>query len=109
MKESRMSAPDELTQLIAQRLEIDWQYVEHVESWNTDRVAEIRSAGRKAGRLLGYKIVTHQSQPEQREDGRVVVIVAVRESPNEEDQERLKERSMLLLEDSYRRNMDRSE
>ncbi|MBF9131404.1 hypothetical protein I0C86_20915, partial [Plantactinospora sp. S1510] len=58
----------------------------------------IRSAGRKAGRQLGWKILTHQSDPARREDGHVVVIVAVEEHPNPEERQRMKERSRLLFD-----------
>jgi hypothetical protein len=44
-----MPEPDELTLAIARHLEVDWQYVERVEAWDVERIAEIRSAGRKAG------------------------------------------------------------
>jgi hypothetical protein len=93
---------DELALTIARHLEIDWQYVKHVEAWDTEQIAAIRSAGRRAGRHLGYKIMTHQSDPSRREDGRVVVIVAVRETPNPEDGERMKERSRLLINDAFK-------
>jgi hypothetical protein len=53
-----MAEPDELTSYIAQRFEIDMQSVELVEAWNTERIADVRSAGRKAGRLLGHKVIT---------------------------------------------------
>ncbi len=78
--------PDELTLVIARVLEVDWQYVERVAAWDAERIAEVRSAGRKAGRLLGFKIATFQSQPDK--EDRVAVIVAVRESPSEEDHQR---------------------
>jgi hypothetical protein len=94
-----VSEPDELTLVIARHLEVDWQYVRRIEAWDTDQIAEVRSAGRKAGRLLGYKIVTRQSDPN--EENRVVVIVAVREPPNEEDHERMQERSRLLMDQAF--------
>jgi len=56
--------PDELTLAIARALEVDWQYAERVEAWDAERIAEVRSAGRKAGRLLGFKIATFQGQPD---------------------------------------------
>ncbi|MFI6263652.1 hypothetical protein [Micromonospora sp. NPDC051006] len=46
------------------RCRIDWQYVERVEAWNAERIAEVRSAGRRAGRWLGYNIATFQSDAE---------------------------------------------
>ena len=94
-----MAEPDELVLTIAQRLEVDWQYVERAEAWNAERIAEVRSAGRKAGRLLGYKIVTVQSEPDG--ENRVTIIVAVREAPNAEEDERMQERARLLMEDAW--------
>jgi hypothetical protein len=90
--------PDELTLLIAQRLEIDWQYVEYVEAWNTERIAQVRAAGRKAGRVLGFKVVTRQSDPALREDNRVVVIVAVTDGPSQDDRDRIDERAVLIVD-----------
>ena len=98
-----MAEPDELVLAIAQRLEVDWQYVERAEAWNAERIAELRSAGRKAGRLLGYKIVTVQSQPDH--ENRVTVIVAVREAPNAEEGERMMARARLLLDDFWSRSL----
>jgi hypothetical protein len=94
-----MADLDELGVEVARRLEVDWQYIERVEAWNTERIAEVRAAGRKAGRHLGYKIVTFQSDPDDEE--RVTVIVAVREAPTAEDEERMRERSLLLMNDFW--------
>jgi uncharacterized NAD(P)/FAD-binding protein YdhS len=94
-----VSEPDELTLMIARHLELDWQYVRRIEARDTDQIATVRSAGRKAGRLLGYKIVTRQSEPN--EENRVVVIVAVREPPSKEDHERMQERSRLLMDRAF--------
>lgn len=91
--------PDELTLTIARHLEIDHQYAELVEAWNTERIAEVRSAGRKAGRLLGWKIITHQTAPG--DDDCVRVIVILRESPNAEEHERMSERSRLLINEAF--------
>jgi hypothetical protein len=102
-----MAEPDELVLAIAQRLEVDWQYVERAEAWNAERIAELRSAGRKAGRLLGYKIVTVQSEPD--DENRVTVIVAVREAPNAEEGERMMERARLLLDDFWSRSLSGDE
>jgi hypothetical protein len=93
------SEPDELTLTIARHLELDWQYVRRIEAWDAEKIAAIRFAGRKAGRLLGYKIVTRQSEPN--EENRVVVIVAVREPPSKEDNERMQERSRLLMDRAF--------
>jgi hypothetical protein len=94
-----MPEPDELVLIVARRLEVDWQYVERVEAWDTERIAEVRSAGRKAGRLLGYKIITHQTRSD--EENRVKVIVAVREPPSEEDHQRMEERARLIMDDHW--------
>jgi hypothetical protein len=91
--------PDELTQIIARHLEVDWRYVQRVDARDIERIAEIRAAGRRAGRLLGYKIVTRQSEPSP--DQRVAVSVVVREPPSEEDRLRLQERSRLLRNEAY--------
>jgi hypothetical protein len=94
--------PDELVATIARHLEIDWQYIEHVEAWDAERIAAVRSAGRKAGRLLKYRIVTMQTDSRRREDGRVVVVVAVREPPSVEEGERMGERSRLLIDETFK-------
>jgi len=91
-----MAEPDELTLAIARQLEIDSQYVEHIEEWDTEHIAEVRSAGRKAGRLLGWKIRTIQTQPN--DEGRLVVAVIVHEWPDEEMRGRLEERARLLMD-----------
>jgi hypothetical protein len=93
------SEPDELTLTIARHLEVDWQYVCRVEAWDTSQIATVRAAGRRAGRLLGYKIATRQSEPDA--EDRVVVIVAVREPPSKEDHERMEERSRLLMDRAF--------
>ena len=90
---------DELVATIARHLEIDWQYVEHVEAWDVERIALVRSAGRKAGRLLKYRVATVQTDPRKREDGRVVVVVAVREPPSAKEDERMSERTRLLMDE----------
>ena len=95
--------PDELTLEIARALEVDWQYAEVAEAWDAGRIAEVRSAGRKAGRLLGYKIATFQGQPD--EENRVVVIVAVREPPNAEENQRMQERARLLMDNYWSRHL----
>jgi hypothetical protein len=98
--EAKAAEPDELTLAIAQQLEIDSQYVEHIEAWNTERIAEVRSAGRKAGRLLGRKIRTFQSQPN--DEGRLVVVVMIREWPDEEMRSRIGQRDRLLMNQMFR-------
>jgi hypothetical protein len=96
----RVAESDELTLMIAQHLELDHQYVERVEAWDAEHIAELRSAGRKAGRLLGWKIITHQTPPN--DEGRVVVVVCLRESPNEEEDLRMQARTRLLLEQIFK-------
>jgi hypothetical protein len=97
-----MPDPDELVQKIARQLEIDWQYTEHLEAWDVERIAEIRSAGRRAGCLLGYRVVTAQSDQGAGDGGRVLVIIAVESRPAEADRERMEERSRLLIEQALR-------
>jgi hypothetical protein len=100
-----MPEPDELTLAIARHLEVDWQYVVRVEAWNTERIAEIRSAGRKAGRLLGYKIATFQAEPD--EENRVKVIVAVRKAPSAEEDKRMEDRARMLMDDFWSEHLPR--
>ncbi|GGK13503.1 hypothetical protein GCM10010124_02580 [Pilimelia terevasa] len=90
-----MLEPDELTLKIARHLEIDFQYVKRFESWDSAGIAQARAAGRAAGRLLGRKVLTVQSEPD--EEGRVNVVVVVREVDGE-DRQRMEERSRLILE-----------
>jgi hypothetical protein len=91
---------EELIQRILPVLEIDHQYARHVEAWNHDLIAQIRRCGRTAARRLGYGVRTFQSHPDNREDGRVVVIVAVtRSTPDEE--ERIRERGDLLIRQAW--------
>jgi len=98
-----MPEPDELTLAIARHLEVDWQYVERVEAWDAERIAEIRSAGRKAGRMLGYKVATHQGRPD--DENRVTVIVALREAPSAEEGQRMTERARLLMNDFWSKQL----
>lgn len=93
------SEPDELTLLIARHLEVDWQYVRRFEAGDAEKIAEVRAAGRRAGRLLGYKIMTRQSAPN--EHNRVTVVVTVREPPSQEDHERMQARARLLMNRAY--------
>jgi hypothetical protein len=102
-----MAAEEELALRIARHLEVDWQYVERVEAWNTERIAEVRSAGRKAGRLLGYKIATVQAERD--DEDRVTVVVAVREAPNAEERARMADRSLLLMDDFWSKILPTSE
>jgi len=86
-------------------LDIDHQYVRHVEAWDQDLTAQIRRCGRAAARRLGYGVRTFQSDPDKREDGRVVVIVAVIRSTPEEE-ERIRERGDLLMREASQHPLD---
>ena len=91
---------EELIQRILPVLEIDHQYARRVEAWDRDLIAQICRCGRAAARRLGYGVRTFQSDPDKREDGRVVVVVAVtRSTPDEE--ERIRERSHLLMREAW--------
>ena len=81
---------------IMRALEIDHQYVRWVEAQSEDPIARIRRCGRKAGRVLGYKVRTLSTDPAQRDDGRSAVFVVVIES-TDEDRARIAERSRLLI------------
>jgi len=77
-------------------LDLDHQYVRTVESWNDDLTAQVRRCGRAAGRRLGYRVRTAAPNPDSRDGGRRVVVVVVVDS-NPEDEDRIRERSDLLL------------
>ena len=76
-------------------LEVAHQYTRLVEEWNHDLVAQIRHCGRQAGKRLGYKIRTLTSAPQWRDDRRVAAWVVVISS-NPDDEDRIRERSDLL-------------
>ena len=57
-------------------LEVDWVYAEHCDPTDTEPIAAIRSACRAAGRRLGWKVRTGQSDPRKRKDGKAVVLCA---------------------------------
>ena len=69
---------DELVDEITRDLELDAQYAVHLEPWDAENIKSVRMAGRAAARRLGHRVITHQSRPEERDDGRVVVMVALR-------------------------------
>lgn len=69
-----------LLEQIIDGLKTRGQFVRHCDETDTDEIARIRSLGRRAGRSLGWKIATFASDPDRREDRKVVVIVAVEES-----------------------------
>lgn len=94
-----MDQPDDLTLSIARHLEVDWQYIEYVEARNTARIAEVRSAGREAGRLLDHKVATVQTEPD--DEDRVMVVVVVRETPSSEKEQRMAERARLLMNEAW--------
>jgi hypothetical protein len=63
----------------------------------TDRSGE---GGRSScGPMLGYKIVTVQAESD--DEDRVTVVVAVREAPEAEEGERMRERSLLLMNELW--------
>lgn len=83
-------------------LDVDHQYTRLIEAWNHELVAQIRRCGRQGGKRLGYKIRTLTSDPEQRDDGRVVVWVVVID-PTPDDEDRIRERSELLISETLNR------
>jgi|SRR5580704_11688736 hypothetical protein len=97
-----VAEPEELILAIMQALEVDGQYVErHIEAWDTERIAEVRSAGRKAGRRMNYRIRTFVTEPS--DEGRVVVVVYLNEWPDKETKERLMERGRLLMDEAWKK------
>lgn len=92
-------ARETLATQIATELEISSQFVTHVEPDDADYIALVRSAGRLAGRMLGWRVRTFQTDPAHRADGRVVVlVVAVETTP--EDAERFESQGVALLQDA---------
>jgi hypothetical protein len=61
----------------------------------------LRRFGQRAvgGRVLGWKIQTFRSQPT--DQGRVAVVVMLREWPDEEMRERLGGRARLLMDEAW--------
>ncbi|GIG57153.1 hypothetical protein Lfu02_15250 [Longispora fulva] len=90
--------PGDLTLAVARRLELDWQYVEHIDPSDQLRIVAVREAGRAAGRLLGVQVVTGETDPAAREDEKVVVYVAVTSTSDPQDQERLDQRIRLFAD-----------
>jgi hypothetical protein len=68
---------EELIQRILPVLEIDHQYARQVEAWDQDLISQVRRCGRATARRWGYGVRTFQCDPDNRGDGRVVVIVEV--------------------------------
>lgn len=89
-------ADEALIQEILPVLDLDHQYTRLVEAWNHELVAQIRRCGRQAGKRLGYKIRTFTSDPDRRDDQRIAVWVVVI-SANPHDEDRIRERSELLI------------
>jgi hypothetical protein len=87
---------------VRRSLRSDRQWVRHFDPDDTDAIAAARSAGRRAGRALGVKVVTHQSDPRDREDGRGVVVVAVNEELSPTEKERADERARQAIDNALR-------
>jgi hypothetical protein len=85
---------------VKRSLRSDRQWVRHFDPDDTDGIAVARSAGRRAGRALGVKVVSHQSDPRDREDGKVVVIVAVNEEPIPAGKESMDERARQAIDEA---------
>jgi hypothetical protein len=94
------SQNDLLVADVKRSLKSDRQWVRLFDPDDTDGIAEARSAGRRAGRALGVKVATHQSDP--REDGQVVVIVTVNEEPTPAEKERIDERARQAIDKALR-------
>ncbi|AMM34796.1 hypothetical protein SA2016_4144 (plasmid) [Sinomonas atrocyanea] len=69
-----------------------------MEEYDTERVAEIRSAGRAAGRNLGRKVTTHRTPPR---DGVVVMYVGIADFTDEEH-ERMDRQSAELVNEALK-------
>ena len=97
-----MHDPDDeaLIQEILPVLEVDHQYTRLVEEWNHELLAQIRRCGRAAGKRLGYKIRTFASDPDRRDDRRIAVWAIVTDS-NPDDEDRIRERSDLLISHTF--------
>lgn len=93
---------EELIESIMRVLEIDFQATDVFYPDQTEQIARFRSCGRKAGRRLGWKVRTFQSNPAARSDDRVVVmVVPVAEELPADEQERLRERGDLLIRHAF--------
>lgn len=86
-------------------LELDHQYTRHDEALNEDLVAQIRRCDRAAGRRLGHKILTFASDPHDRGYRRVVVWVVVTGS-TPDDEDRIRERGELLIQETLHQLLD---
>jgi hypothetical protein len=90
---------------MATALETNGQYFDHVDAKDSEHIALIRAAGRKAGRMLGWKVRTFQTDPARRDDKKVVVIVVVEQS-TPEDEARFLATGELLLRDAFSRDVE---
>ena len=90
-----MTDDDELTTTIAHSLEMSLEYRTGAETWDAERIAELRKAGRRAAKLLGRKVRTVQAESSREEGWTNVWIVLV--DATEEERDRLMERSRLLM------------
>ncbi|WP_253874103.1 hypothetical protein [Promicromonospora umidemergens] len=88
---------DELVASMMRVLEIDFQVVQHFAEDDTESVAQFRRCGRRAIRNLGYKARTHQTDPDLRED-RLIVVHAMIANRSDDDDKRLEERAILLVQ-----------
>jgi hypothetical protein len=70
------------------------QYLASCEATDTDRVQEIRSAGRRVGRILGWSVRTAASNPNP--NGTVSVsVVVLRSTPLHEELMRIRDRKAM--------------
>lgn len=92
-----MAADDELVAAIQLRLELDHQYVVRRPLGDVEGVEAVRSAGRRAGRGLGWKVRTFAQG---HGDVTVVGVVVIESTP--EDDARIRERGDLLLREAMK-------
>ena len=98
-----MDAEAELYIQILTALEIDHQFVAHFDPSQVEEIKLTRTLSRRAGRELGWKVRTIETDAQRRADGKVVVVVVVVESTPEEEA-RMEERGNFII-----RNMNRFE
>ncbi len=96
-------ARDTLATQIATELEISSQFVRHADPSDADYIALIRSAGRRAGRMLGWKVATFQTDPDLRADRKVVVVVVATETTSE-DEARFRSQGDAMINDYMSRH-----
>lgn len=92
---------EELQHTIMLTLQVDGQWVGHFDADDRDGIAHARAAARKAGRALKIRVRTVQTDPNKRDDHKVVVVALVNEEPpawkKEEDFERARHRTLPWL------------